>query len=245
MEGFVKGRGPDRFFRREIGFFRMGGCFFSDDMIYFILEYYSIRPFLRIFYTDQRMPPMKKTKNREAMFSARRQILNIGFVVLILVVTFVFLFRSLSGFNDDPGSYREFFRTTRWWILPLGCVFLVLSVLCEARNLGMILKLIGHRKSLKSCTVYASSDLYFSAITPSATGGQPAAAYYMTKDGVPLSQSSAILVLNVSTHVPKNPKSVRMPACHSLLKTTILNWATYSKNVLPAHSPSTPHPSGH
>ena len=142
---------------------------------------------------------MKKTKNREAMFSARKQILNIGFVVLILVVTFIFLFNSHSDFND-PGSYKEFLRTTRWWILPLGVVFLVLSVLCEARNLGMILKLIGHRKTLKDCTVYASSDLYFSAITPSATGGQPAAAYYMTKDGVPLSQSSAILVLNVSIY---------------------------------------------
>ena len=142
---------------------------------------------------------MKKKKNREAMFSARKQILNIGFVVLILAVTFIFLFNSLSDFND-PGAYKEFLRTTRWWILPLGVVFLVLSVLCEARNLGMILKLIGHRKSLKECTVYASSDLYFSAITPSATGGQPAAAYYMTKDGVPLSQSSAILVLNVSIY---------------------------------------------
>lgn len=142
---------------------------------------------------------MKKKKNREAMFSARKQILNIGFVVLILAVTFIFLFNSLSDFND-PGSYKEFLKTTRWWILPLGVVFLVLSVLCEARNLGMILKLIGHRKSLKDCTVYASSDLYFSAITPSATGGQPAAAYYMTKDGVPLSQSSAILVLNVSIY---------------------------------------------
>ena len=142
---------------------------------------------------------MKKTKNREAMFSARKQILNIGFVVLILVVTFIFLFNSLSDFND-PGAYKGFFKTTRWWILPLGVVFLILSVLCEARNLGMILKLIGHRKSIKECTVYASSDLYFSAITPSATGGQPAAAYYMTKDGVPLSQSSAILVLNVSIY---------------------------------------------
>ncbi len=142
---------------------------------------------------------MKKKKNREAMFSARKQILNIGFVVLILVVTFIFLFNSLSDFND-PGSYKEFLRTTRWWMLPLGLVFLVLSVLCEARNLGMILKLIGHRKTVKECTVYASSDLYFSAITPSATGGQPAAAYYMTKDGVPLSQSSAILVLNVSIY---------------------------------------------
>ena len=142
---------------------------------------------------------MKKKKNREAMFSARKQILNIGFVVLILVVTFIFLFNSLSDFND-PGSYKEFLRTTRWWMLPLGLVFLVLSVLCEARNLGMILKLIGHRKTVKEGTVYASSDLYFSAITPSATGGQPAAAYYMTKDGVPLSQSSAILVLNVSIY---------------------------------------------
>ena len=56
---------------------------------------------------DIRMPQMKKTKNREAMFSARKQILNIGFVVLILVVTFIFLFNSLSDFND-PGSYKEF-----------------------------------------------------------------------------------------------------------------------------------------
>ena len=115
---------------------------------------------------------MKKKKNREAMFSARKQILNIGFVVLILAVTFIFLFNSLSDFND-PGSYKEFLKTTRWWILPLGVVFLVLSVLCEARNLGMILKLIGHRKSLKDCTVYASSkgalvyNFYPYADTPS------------------------------------------------------------------------------
>jgi len=165
-------------------------------MIYCILRNYVSAQADRI---DIKVPLMKKKQNREAMFSARKQVLNIGLVVLILVVTFVFLFNSLSDFND-PGSYKEFLRTTRWWILPLGLVCLVLSVLCEARNLGMILKLIGHRKSIKECTVYASSDLYFSAITPSATGGQPAAAYYMTKDGVPLSQSSAILVLNVSIY---------------------------------------------
>ena len=109
-------------------------------MIYCILRNYVSAQADRI---DIKVPLMKKKQNREAMFSARKQVLNIGLVVLILVVTFVFLFNSLSDFND-PGSYKEFLRTTRWWILPLGIVFLVLSVLCEARNLGMILKLSGH-----------------------------------------------------------------------------------------------------
>ena len=80
----------------------------------------------------------------------------------------------------------------------LGLIFVFLSVFCEARNLSLILQKIGHHRTFRECTIYASSDIYFSSITPSATGGQPAAAYYMTKSGIPLSQSSAVLVLNVT-----------------------------------------------
>ena len=42
---------------------------------------------------------------------------------------------------------------------------------------------------------YASADLYFSAITPSATGGQPMCVWFMIHDGIPGSIAATILFL--------------------------------------------------
>ncbi len=141
---------------------------------------------------------MNKKQNREKMFSAKSQALNIGVVVLILGVTLFVLFQSV--YNPDNPIDFSYFLHVNWAWIPLGILLLGLSVLCEARNLSLILKNIGHWRSVKDTVVYASSDIYFSAITPSASGGQPAAAYYMTKSGIPLSQSSAVLVLNVTIY---------------------------------------------
>lgn len=139
---------------------------------------------------------MKKKRDREKLFSAKSQALNIGVIVFILGLTFFVLFRSLYD-PDNPIEFSELLSLEWGWIL-LGPLFVFLSVFCEAKNLSLILREIGHHRSWRECTVYASSDIYFSSITPSATGGQPAAAYYMTKSGIPLSQSSAVLVLNVT-----------------------------------------------
>lgn len=139
---------------------------------------------------------MKKKRDREKLFSAKSQALNIGVIVFILGLTFFVLFRSLYD-PDNPIDFSELLRLEWGWIL-LGPLFVFLSVFCEARNLSLILREIGHHRSWRECTVYASSDIYFSSITPSATGGQPAAAFYMIKSGIPLSQSSAVLVLNVT-----------------------------------------------
>ena len=139
---------------------------------------------------------MKNKRTREKLFSAKSQALNIGVIVFILALTFFVLFNSLYD-PDNPIDFSELLRLKWGWLL-LGPIFVLLSVVCEARNLSLILQKIGHHRSRKECMIYASSDIYFSSITPSATGGQPAAAYYMTKSGIPLSQSSAVLVLNVT-----------------------------------------------
>lgn len=44
---------------------------------------------------------------------------------------------------------------------------------------------------------YSAADIYFSAITPSATGGQPASAYFMMRDGIPAALSAAALLMNL------------------------------------------------
>lgn len=85
-----------------------------------------------------------------------------------------------------------------WIIAALICmcgffVFeaLALQVLCDA---------FGYKRPLRNCVVYSSSDIYFSAITPSATGGQPASAYFMMKDKIPGAVTTIILLVNLTLY---------------------------------------------
>jgi hypothetical protein len=48
--------------------------------------------------------------------------------------------------------------------------------------------------------VYSAADIYFSAITPSASGGQPASAFMMMRDGIPGSVAAAILMLTLTMY---------------------------------------------
>ena len=82
--------------------------------------------------------------------------------------------------------------------------FLIGAFICMIMNIGFkgisisaLSRALGYRRSLPRNYAYASADIYFSAITPSATGGQPASAYYMVKDDIPISHTTAILSVNL------------------------------------------------
>ena len=48
--------------------------------------------------------------------------------------------------------------------------------------------------------LYSAADIYFSAITPSATGGQPASALLMVGDGIPTAVTTVVLLLNLAMY---------------------------------------------
>lgn len=65
---------------------------------------------------------------------------------------------------------------------------------------GYALSRMAHRLGYggsKTGAVYGAADIYFSAITPSATGGQPAAAYFMMRDGIPGAAATVMLLMNL------------------------------------------------
>ena len=83
-------------------------------------------------------------------------------------------------------------------------LYLIISIVCAAAYVVLegvaicsILKGISYKRSLRKGLLYSTSDVYFSAITPSATGGQPASAYFMHRDGIPAGVVSATLILNL------------------------------------------------
>lgn len=57
--------------------------------------------------------------------------------------------------------------------------------------------LLGFKRKVWQGTEYGAADVYFSAITPSASGGQPASAYFMMKDGMSATATTTALLINL------------------------------------------------
>ncbi len=98
----------------------------------------------------------------------------------------------VKGFS--PRLFWEYIKDSKPGWLAAAFVSMLAYILFDALMVHCLLKGFGHARSLTNCVTYAASDLYFSAITPSATGGQPMEAYYMVKDGVPAIISTVVML---------------------------------------------------
>ena len=67
----------------------------------------------------------------------------------------------------------------------------------EGMAVRSILRISGYPRRHRQGILYGAADVYFSAITPSATGGQPASAYFIIRDGTPAAVTTAVLLLNL------------------------------------------------
>lgn len=99
--------------------------------------------------------------------------------------------------NVSPSDIIETAKSADKLLLSAAGVCAFMYVWFEGAAVRTIAKSTGYKRSRASGLIYAASDVYFSAITPSATGGQPASAYFMVKDGIPAGVSAAVLVLNL------------------------------------------------
>lgn len=82
------------------------------------------------------------------------------------------------------------------WLVP-AVICTVLFVWFEGLAIRSILRDAGYKCRYIDGLIYSTSDIFFSAITPSATGGQPASAFFMHENGIPGGVVSAVLVLNL------------------------------------------------
>lgn len=112
-------------------------------------------------------------------------VLLTGCAVILQSKSFSFLQFQLTLRNSSPG----------WMIAAIAAM--LGFILFEGMSLLCIIKAFGYRMSFGRGVLYSAADVYFSAITPSATGGQPASAYYMMKDGIPGAVVTITLVANL------------------------------------------------
>lgn len=110
----------------------------------------------------------------------RSMLLNIGFIFLMLLLMLYLVSRA-----GDPKLILTAFTTINpWWLAgAVGCF--AVHVLLE----GLILRVFFYFQKVNiswgSCNLVGLIGMYYSSITPAATGGQPMQAFAFKKRGVP------------------------------------------------------------
>lgn len=115
-------------------------------------------------------------------------------IFLILVgVTFYVVFK-----NNNIGDFLTNLKNANFIFILLGVLCMFTFLACEALNVRRILTTLGDKLSFMKSMRYSFVGFFFSSITPSSTGGQPAQIYFMNKDGIPISHSTLALLVELS-----------------------------------------------
>lgn len=117
-------------------------------------------------------------------------------VAIILAVTSIFVVANQTK-DYSWEDFKLYITSANPFWIAVAMLCMLLYIFFEGYAILRILKVFGHKRSLRKGIIYSSADIYFSAITPSASGGQPASAFFMMADGVPAGVSAVALMVNL------------------------------------------------
>ncbi|HEY8362319.1 MAG TPA: lysylphosphatidylglycerol synthase transmembrane domain-containing protein [Tissierellaceae bacterium] len=120
----------------------------------------------------------------------RKIILDILFLVLVFSITCYQIFH-----GQDLREVIETIKYTnaKYWLLAILGVIFYIGIECI--TIYYLMSSIGQKVNIFNCFLYSSIGFFFSCITPSASGGQPAQIYFMRKDKIPVPMSTLVLMI--------------------------------------------------
>ncbi len=120
-----------------------------------------------------------------------------------IVTLFLSLFTVWVLLNNSGLSLTELWQnitsSSPIWLLA-AAICMLGFIFFEGSSIVLIVRALGFPAKKRRGFLYASADIYFSSITPSATGGQPASAYFMHKDGISTVAVTVSLLLNLTMY---------------------------------------------
>lgn len=109
-------------------------------------------------------------------------------VISFLTVRLVFWDTNLKSIISDLHMASK-----RWLSVGVICVFLF--VCGESLIIRYMLRMFGDKTRFHRCLKYSFIGFFYSCITPSSSGGQPAQIIYMKKDGIKIGFSTLIMLV--------------------------------------------------
>jgi len=141
----------------------------------------------------------------------------------IYIILTVLLIGWLLSTGVESGSVKELFSNMDYWWLAGGFACIVMHWFMDSAIVYQIIPFIAREKvGFFRCVKYGIIGLYYGALTPFATGGQPAQIVYMKRDGIPVGKSTAIVSVKLFVHL--------LAMCFSFIMYMTLRGSSFYKN---------------
>ncbi len=118
---------------------------------------------------------------------------DIWSMAIMAAIVFFTLWMVLGG--GKAGQVWEAVKLAKWRWLLLGGLCMLCYTGTEGLQNKVTLAAMGHKVPYRHCVQFAAAGFYFSSITPSSTGGQPAQVFYMARRGVPAAHGTLVMLL--------------------------------------------------
>lgn len=115
---------------------------------------------------------------------------NVIFIISLLTLTTYYIFKE-QNIND---IVHYVLQANKFYV-GIAVIMVFLFVCGESVIIHYLMHRFSYRIPLRTCIRYSFIGFFVSYITPSASGGQPAQMYYMSKDGIKVSESSLVLMV--------------------------------------------------
>ncbi|MEG0227816.1 MAG: lysylphosphatidylglycerol synthase transmembrane domain-containing protein [Lachnospiraceae bacterium] len=119
--------------------------------------------------------------------------------VLFLILVFGFTIYSVFHGEDLAAVLSNIGKVNPWYLIP-GIVCVVVFIWGESAIIYYMMGTLQISTKRWTCFQYSCIGFFFSCITPSASGGQPAQIYYMHKNKIPIPIATLVLMVVTITY---------------------------------------------
>ncbi len=109
-----------------------------------------------------------------------------------MFITFYIIFK-----KHDINTIIDSLTDVKFIYIIICFILVGLYFVFQGLYTKLIFKALGTKYSLFKGTFYSMVEFLFSGITPSSSGGQPMVVYHMKKEGIPIKQSTIVMLVNV------------------------------------------------
>lgn len=131
----------------------------------------------------------------EGLQNKKSQLLGIGFMIILMVIAISYVLK-----DESISNVINTINTVKPIYIIIGIILMLAYISCEGVNIWIILRALNKKATLKDCLGFGFVGFYFSSITPSSSGGQPAQVYFMKRKGISIMSSSLCLMIILFAH---------------------------------------------
>ena len=129
------------------------------------------------------------------MSNRKKNLLNVAFLLIVFLLTVYSVFK-----GKDLSDIADTITEASPGFLLMGMVCVVFFIWVESAILHYLFGTLEIKTKRRTCFMYSSIGFFFSCITPSAGGGQPAQVYYMRKNMIPVPVATVVLMVVTITY---------------------------------------------